>query len=75
MNNVQLPASLKLDHDACANMDSMIIPSHEELRELKGGHYHKIVEITANAGKCLEEEYMVSVSLDNTDQYKSFSIF
>ncbi|KAE8670456.1 P-loop containing nucleoside triphosphate hydrolases superfamily protein isoform 2 [Hibiscus syriacus] len=51
--------SLQLDHEACGNMNSMIIPCCEELRELKGGHYHKIVEISENAGKCLEEEYMV----------------
>ncbi|XP_072961377.1 kinesin-like protein KIN-5A [Typha angustifolia] len=54
-----IDCSLKLDHDACANIDSMLVPCREELRELKGGHYHKIVEITDNAGKCLEEEYVV----------------
>lgn len=29
------------------------------MRELKGGHYHNIVEITENAGKFLLEEYVV----------------
>ncbi|RRT52674.1 hypothetical protein B296_00050317 [Ensete ventricosum] len=29
--------------------------------ELKSGHYHKIVEITDNTGKCLEEEYVLHV--------------
>ncbi|XP_039128668.1 kinesin-like protein KIN-5A [Dioscorea cayenensis subsp. rotundata] len=69
-----IESSLKLDHDACANMDSMIIPSHEELRELKGGHYHKIVEITANAGKCLEEEYMVDEPSCSTPRKRSINI-
>jgi hypothetical protein len=30
------------------------------MRELKGEHHHKVVEISENAGKCLEEEYLVS---------------
>ncbi|KAL2239781.1 kinesin-like protein KIN-5D [Sesamum indicum] len=51
--------SLQLDHEACSNLDSMIVPCCGDLRELNSGHYHKIVEITENAGKCLQEEYMV----------------
>ena len=51
--------SLQLDHDACGNINSMIVPCCGDLRELKGGHYHKIVEITENAGKCLLDEYVV----------------
>uniref|UniRef100_A0A0D9ZTH3 Kinesin motor domain-containing protein n=2 Tax=Oryza TaxID=4527 RepID=A0A0D9ZTH3_9ORYZ len=54
-----IDSSLKLDHDACANIGSIIKPCHEEISELKGGHYHRVVEITENAGKCLEEEYLV----------------
>ncbi|XP_010922468.1 kinesin-like protein KIN-5A [Elaeis guineensis] len=50
---------LKLDHDAHGNIDSLIIPCHGELRELRSGHHHKTLEITENAGKCLEEEYLV----------------
>ncbi|KAG5559911.1 hypothetical protein RHGRI_003266 [Rhododendron griersonianum] len=49
--------SLQLDHDACGNLDSMILPCCGELREPKGGHYHNIVEIMKNAGKCLLSEY------------------
>ena len=30
------------------------------MRELKGEHHHRVVEISENAGKCLEEEYLVS---------------
>lgn len=44
-------------------MDSMIVPCCGDLRELRSGHYHKTVEITENAGKCLQEEYMVRSSL------------
>ncbi|KAH6765604.1 P-loop containing nucleoside triphosphate hydrolases superfamily protein [Perilla frutescens var. hirtella] len=51
--------SLQLDHEACGNLDSMIVPCCGDLRDLNSGHYHKIVEITENAGKCLLEEYMV----------------
>ncbi|KAL0370040.1 UNVERIFIED_CONTAM: Kinesin-like protein KIN-5D [Sesamum angustifolium] len=51
--------SLQLDHEACSNLDSMIVPCCGDLRELNSGHHHKIVEITENAGKCLQEEYMV----------------
>ncbi|KAG8084519.1 hypothetical protein GUJ93_ZPchr0010g9483 [Zizania palustris] len=54
-----IDSSLKLDHDACANIGSIINPCHEEIKELKGGHHHRVVEITENAGKCLEEEYLV----------------
>ncbi|MBA0708010.1 hypothetical protein Golax_020004 [Gossypium laxum] len=66
--------SLKLDRDACGNMNSMIIPCCEELRELKGGHYHKIVEITDNAGKCLEEEYMVDKPSCSTPTKRAFNL-
>ncbi|XWS74207.1 hypothetical protein CRYUN_Cryun02cG0196100 [Craigia yunnanensis] len=66
--------SLQLDHDACGNMNSMIIPCCEDLRELKGGHYHKIVEITENAGKCLEDEYMVDKPSCSTPRKRSFNL-
>ncbi|GFP80330.1 125 kDa kinesin-related protein [Phtheirospermum japonicum] len=51
--------SLQLDHEACGNLDSMIVPCCGDLRELNSGHHHKIVEITESAGKCLLEEYMI----------------
>ncbi|ESQ37425.1 hypothetical protein EUTSA_v10002384mg [Eutrema salsugineum] len=51
--------SLKLDNDACAKVNSMIIPCCEDLIELKSDHNHKIVEITDNAGRCLLDEYVV----------------
>ncbi|XP_007016597.2 PREDICTED: kinesin-like protein KIN-5D [Theobroma cacao] len=66
--------SLQLDHDACGNMNSMIVPCCEDLRELKGGHYHKIVEITENAGKCLEEEYMVDKPSCSTPRRRPFNL-
>ncbi|GMI97031.1 hypothetical protein like AT3G45850 [Hibiscus trionum] len=66
--------SLQLDHEACGNMNSMITPCCEELREVKGGHYHKTVEITENAGKCLEEEYMVDKPSCSTPRKRAFNL-
>ncbi|KAG5516480.1 hypothetical protein RHGRI_037259 [Rhododendron griersonianum] len=54
--------SLQLDHDAYGNLYSMILPCCGELREPKGGHYHNIVEIMKNAGKCLLSEYALRIS-------------
>ncbi|KAK4492016.1 hypothetical protein RD792_002804 [Penstemon davidsonii] len=56
---LSIDRSLQLDHEACGNLDSMIVPCCGDLRELNSGHHHKIVEITENAGKCLLEEYTV----------------
>lgn len=59
-NAYYFPGSLKLDHDACANINRMLlIPCCGELRELRSGHYHKMVEISEHSGKCFEEEYTV----------------
>lgn len=66
--------SLQLDHDACANLDSMIVPCCGELRELKGGHYHEIVEITEHAGKCLQDEYTVDQPSCSTPRKRSFNL-
>ncbi|KDP44156.1 hypothetical protein JCGZ_05623 [Jatropha curcas] len=66
--------SLQLDHDACGNLNSMIVPCCEDLRELKGGHYHKIVEITENAGKCLQDEYVVDEPSCSTPRKRSFNL-
>ncbi|CAL0324230.1 unnamed protein product [Lupinus luteus] len=57
--NSSIDYSLQLDHEACGNLNSMIVPCCGDLRELKGSHYHKIVEITENAGNCLLNEYMM----------------
>ncbi|TVU18121.1 hypothetical protein EJB05_34194 [Eragrostis curvula] len=54
-----IDSSLKLDHDACTNIGSILTPCHGEMSDLKGEHHSKVVEITDNAGKCLEEEYLV----------------
>lgn len=37
----------------------MTVPCREDMKELKGGHYQQIVEVTENAGKCLLVEYAV----------------
>lgn len=66
--------SLQLDHDACGNLNSIIVPCCGDLRELKGGHYHKIVEITDNAGKCLLDEYTVDEPSCSTPRKRSFNL-
>ncbi|GLT33853.1 hypothetical protein SLA2020_084100 [Shorea laevis] len=66
--------SFQLDHDACRNLNSIILPCYGDLRELKGGHYHKIVEITENAGKCLLDEYMVDEPSCSTPRKRSFNL-
>ncbi|KAF5744663.1 kinesin-related protein [Tripterygium wilfordii] len=66
--------SLQLDRDACGNLDAMVGPCCEDLRELKSGHYHKIVEITENAGKCLQDEYMVDQQSCSTPRKRSFNL-
>ncbi|KAJ7980926.1 Kinesin-like protein [Quillaja saponaria] len=66
--------SLQLDHDASGNLNSTIIPCCGDLRELKGGHYHKIVEITEHAGKCLHNEYMVDEPSCSTPRKRSFNL-
>ncbi|KAI0531431.1 hypothetical protein KFK09_000986 [Dendrobium nobile] len=48
----------KLHNNASENINSIIIPSLKDIWDLKNGHYHKIVEITDCADKCLEQEYM-----------------
>ncbi|KAF6143469.1 hypothetical protein GIB67_029638 [Kingdonia uniflora] len=56
--------SFKLDNEARGNIDSMVDPCCNDLRDLKSGHCHKIVEITENAGKCLEKEYMAAYTVE-----------
>ncbi|RVW65885.1 Kinesin-like protein KIN-5D [Vitis vinifera] len=66
--------SLQLDHEACGNLDSMIVPCCGDLRELNSGHYHKIVEITENAGKCLLDEYVLDEQSCSTPRKRSFNL-
>ncbi|GAB4860267.1 hypothetical protein Ancab_011748 [Ancistrocladus abbreviatus] len=66
--------SLQLDHDAWGNLDSMIVPCCGDLRELKSGHHHKIVEITSCAGKYLLDEYRVDEPTCSTPRKRSFNL-
>ncbi|KAF6135991.1 hypothetical protein GIB67_006883 [Kingdonia uniflora] len=50
--------SLKLKNKVRGNIDSMVDPCCNDLRDLKSRYYHKIVEITENADKCFEKECM-----------------
>ncbi|XP_022847001.1 kinesin-like protein KIN-5D [Olea europaea var. sylvestris] len=74
-NNVlsSIERSLQLDREACGNLNLMIDPCCGNLRELKSGHYHKTVEITENAGKCLLEEYMVDQPSCSTPRKREFN--
>nr|XP_009409541.1 PREDICTED: kinesin-like protein KIN-5A [Musa acuminata subsp. malaccensis] len=70
-----IECSLKLDHDACANIKRMLlIPCCGELRELRSGHYHKMVEITEHSGKCFEEEYTVDTPSCSTPKKRSINL-
>ncbi|KAL3518285.1 hypothetical protein ACH5RR_020874 [Cinchona calisaya] len=66
--------SLQLDNDACHNLDSLIVPCCGELREQKSGHYHKIMEITENAGQCLLEEYLVDQPSCSTPRRRAYNL-
>ncbi|KAL9322822.1 hypothetical protein ACSQ67_010875 [Phaseolus vulgaris] len=72
--NSSIDHSLQLDHEACGNLNSMIIPCCGDLRELKGGHYHKIVEITEHAGECLLNEYVVDEPSCSTPRKRLFNL-
>ncbi|CAO2840014.1 unnamed protein product [Amaranthus hypochondriacus] len=66
--------SLQLDHNARENLDSIIAPCCEDIRELKSGHYHKIVEITDHAGKCLLTEYRVDEPTCSTPKKRPINL-
>ncbi|XP_015935673.1 kinesin-like protein KIN-5D [Arachis duranensis] len=72
--NLSIDHSLQLDHEACENLNSMIVPCYGDLRELKGGHYHRIVEITENSGKCLLNEYTVDEPSCSTPRKRPFNL-
>ncbi|WOL04664.1 kinesin-like protein KIN-5A [Canna indica] len=69
-----IDGSLKLDQVACSNFDSMLVPCQGELRKLKTGHFHKIVEITDNTGKYLGDEYVVDVPSSSTPKKRPINL-
>ncbi|KAG8387758.1 hypothetical protein BUALT_Bualt02G0054600 [Buddleja alternifolia] len=69
-----IDCSLQLDHEACENLDSMISPCCGELRDLNSGHHHKIVEINENAGKCVQEEYMMDQPSCSTPRNRQINL-
>ncbi|URE16098.1 KISc [Musa troglodytarum] len=52
----------------------MLIPCCGELRELRSGHYHKIVEITQHTRKCFEEGYTVDTPSCSTPKKRSINL-
>jgi hypothetical protein len=45
-------------------MNAILGPCHDGIMELRSGHYVKVVEITENTSKCLDEDYLVPTSPD-----------
>lgn len=66
--------SLRLDHDARDDLDSIIAPCCKDVRELKSGHHHKIVEITDHAGKSLLTEYRVDEPTCSTPRKRPINL-
>ncbi|KAK8914324.1 125 kDa kinesin-related protein [Platanthera zijinensis] len=66
--------SLKLDHEACETICSLIAPCHLELRELNSGHHGITLDITENAENCLEKEYMVDKESCLTPRRRSIRV-
>ncbi|KAF3526663.1 hypothetical protein F2Q69_00047152 [Brassica cretica] len=58
--SLRIPDSLKFNNDACARINSMIIPCCEDLIEPKSDHSHKVIEITNIAWKYLLDENLVN---------------
>ncbi|XP_020592608.1 kinesin-like protein KIN-5A [Phalaenopsis equestris] len=65
-----IEGSLKLDHDACVSVSSFTTPSQRDLWSLRNGHYQKIVEITDDAGRCLEREYKMDEPSSSTPRMR-----
>nr|VDD61861.1 unnamed protein product [Brassica oleracea] len=61
--SLRIPDSLKFNNDACARINSMIIPCCEDLIEPKSDHSHKVIEITNIAWKYLLGENLVSFKI------------
>ncbi|KAJ3676388.1 hypothetical protein LUZ60_003800 [Juncus effusus] len=69
-----IDSALKLDHDACENMNVILTPCHENIMELRSGHYVKVVQITENAGKSLEEDYLVDEPSCSTPRKREINL-
>uniref|UniRef100_A0A7N0SVL8 Kinesin motor domain-containing protein n=1 Tax=Kalanchoe fedtschenkoi TaxID=63787 RepID=A0A7N0SVL8_KALFE len=66
--------SLKLDHDAHDKLDSLIVPTWEDLRELKNSHHHEVTDITNNSIKCLLQEYKLEEPSCATPKNRSYNL-
>lgn len=69
-----IDSSLKLDHDVCINIHSIITPCTNEFIELQRSHYGKVVETTNQAEKYLQEEYMEDVPSCTTPRRRLISL-
>ncbi|CAM8919541.1 unnamed protein product [Rhodiola kirilowii] len=66
--------SLKLDFDIHDHIDSLIVPSWEDLRELKSGHQHDVTNITDKSAKCLLQEYKVDEPSCTTPKKRPYDL-
>jgi kinesin family protein 11 len=69
-----IDSSLKLDHDVCINIHSIITPCANEFIELQRSHYGKVVETTNQAEKYLQEEYMEDLPSCTTPRRRPISL-
>ncbi|XP_078179140.1 kinesin-like protein KIN-5A isoform X1 [Carex rostrata] len=69
-----IDSSLKLDHDACQNMNAILEPCHDGIMELRSGHYVKVVEITENTSKCLDEDYLLDEPSCSTPRKREINL-
>ncbi|XP_009786965.1 kinesin-like protein KIN-5D isoform X1 [Nicotiana sylvestris] len=65
---------LKLDHNECEKIYSVIYPCVEDMKQMKDSHSSKVSEIAENAGKALTDEYKVDEPSCSTLRRKRVSV-
>ncbi|XP_010542610.1 PREDICTED: kinesin-like protein KIN-5A [Tarenaya hassleriana] len=66
--------SFQIDKEACTNVNSLIVPCSESLKELKTDHESNVTEIKDNTGKCLCDDYKVDEPSCSTPRKKNYKI-
>ncbi|OIT08625.1 PREDICTED: kinesin-like protein KIN-5D isoform X2 [Nicotiana attenuata] len=65
---------LKLDHNECEKIYSVMYPCVEDMKQMKDSHSSKVSEIAENAGKVLTDEYKVDEPSCSTLRRKRVSV-
>ncbi|TMW94755.1 hypothetical protein EJD97_009824 [Solanum chilense] len=65
---------LKLDHDECEKICSLIHPCVEDMKQMKDSHSSEVSEIAENAGKVLTDEYKVDELSSSTLRRKRVNV-